>query len=110
MNTILIDPTTVVKKQEFTISITGVTPADLLVNWLRELLFIHNDRYLVYGDFHVVMNSFEEKFISVRGIINAEPIDPARHFILTEIKLVTYHQLAVIRKNSGWEGQVIFDL
>lgn len=110
MNQILIDPASVTKKQTFSIIITGPTPADLLVNWLRELLFLHNDRYIVYNDFHVVLDSFNEQNIVVHGIVHGEPIDPVRHSILTEIKLVTYHQLAVIKKDSGWEGQVIFDI
>jgi len=37
-------------------------------------------------------------------------LDPRRHEILTEIKAVTYHELAVARAGEEWTGRVILDL
>jgi len=39
-----------------------------------------------------------------------EPLDPARHEVRTEVKAVTYHALAVARRDGGWAGRVILDL
>lgn len=39
-----------------------------------------------------------------------ERIDPSRHPLYTELKGVTYHQLAVRRTAAGWWARVIFDV
>ena len=47
---------------------------------------------------------------TVQGAIRGEKFDPARHTFYTEIKAVTYHELAVVRSTAGWRAQVIFDV
>lgn len=47
---------------------------------------------------------------AVRGTAAGERIDPARHVLHTEIKGVTYHQLAVRRLDGGWRARIIFDV
>jgi SHS2 domain-containing protein len=42
--------------------------------------------------------------------VHGEPLDPSRHPIDTEIKAVTYHQIAVEQTNGRWQTRVIFDL
>jgi len=111
MNQLLIDSRSVEKKQEITVIVDGESYEDLLVNWLRELLYIHNDKHLVFCDFKV--NNFEvshEQNMKLFGKAFGELYNEFRHHILTEIKLITYHQLYVRKKNTLWEGQVIFDL
>jgi SHS2 domain-containing protein len=39
-----------------------------------------------------------------------EPLDPARHEILTEVKAVTYHQLQFRQEGARWVGRVVLDL
>ena len=42
--------------------------------------------------------------------LQGEPLDPARHPIDTEIKAVTYHQIAVEQVGGRWQARVIFDI
>jgi len=46
----------------------------------------------------------------LRARVAGEPIDPARHPIVREIKAVTYHGLAVDRVAGGFSAQVVFDV
>lgn len=111
MNQILIDPRTVEKKREIAVNATGDSPADLLINWLRELLYIHNEKHMVYSDFHVVESKLQEDSTSsVSGIAKGESFDQESHHLFTEIKLITYHKLKVCKKGNDWFGRVIFDL
>ena len=87
-------------------TLEGEDLEDLLVNWLRELLFLFNG---------------EGKIVSSTTIITMEPkkikakIDwflfaPDTDECLVEIKAVTYHKIRVERVSSGFEAQVIFDI
>jgi SHS2 domain-containing protein len=88
------------------IVVSGKDPADLLVNFLREVLYAWNgDRFL--------MKACRIREVSPRrlkALLRGEPFDPARHRILKEIKAVTYHQASVEKTGDGWVARVIFDV
>ena len=46
----------------------------------------------------------------VSGWAAGERIDPARHRLYTEIKGVSFHQLAVRERPDGWWARVILDV
>ncbi len=92
--------------EETEITVDGEDWPDLMVNWLRELL------YLWFGEEKLVKKvevlSISEHRISAR--VASDPYDPTNHTIKKEIKAATYHQLQVKEGPSGWEAAVIFDL
>ena len=79
---------------------------DLLVRWLGELLYAFDtDRFLSASvTFHALEPS------RLHATLSGEGFDAKRHPIDTEIKAVTYHQIAVEHLDSGWQAQVIFDI
>ncbi|MGC9976042.1 MAG: archease [Syntrophales bacterium] len=79
---------------------------DLLVNYLREILYLFNGEGLLLKKFAVL----EIDPRHVEGKVWGESFDPARHRINTEIKAVTYHQAAVKKTAKEWQGRVIFDV
>lgn len=88
------------------VDVLGENPADLLVNFLREILYAWNgEGFLMKSCF--VLQITPEK---LRAVLRGEPFDPARHRILKEIKAVTYHQASVSRAGSGWVARVVFDV
>ena len=88
------------------IEVSGYDWPDLMVNWLREVLYLWNGRELLVKSFHII--SLSENNLSVR--VNFDPFNPDRHIIKTEIKAVTYHQIQVNSNSSGWEAKIIFDV
>jgi SHS2 domain-containing protein len=45
------------------------------------------------------------------GTAWGEPLDPARHVLLHEVKAITYHELKVEpTPDSGWLAEVIVDI
>ena len=79
---------------------------DLMVRWLGELLYAYDaDRFLTASAaFHDLGPT------RLRATLHGELFDAARHPIDTEIKAVTYHQIAVERLDTGWQARVIFDI
>lgn len=86
--------------------VQGADVEDLLVNFLRELLYWFNGVGWVLK--RVSILSCGSKRLVVQCVV--EPYHSERHLIKTEIKAVTYHGLSVEKKKNGWKARVIFDV
>lgn len=91
---------------------------DLLVRWLNELVFLY-DTYGFTGRRSAVrINSTTPPSPSVgcaspvlmNGTVWGETFNPDIHERRLLIKAVTYHNLTLTKRNSGWEATVIFDI
>jgi SHS2 domain-containing protein len=76
-------------------------PAEALRDFLAELLYRFSVERKMYVGFAPGSGTVEADW---------EPYDAARHPLGTELKAVTWHQLAVTRKDGAWFGRVIFDV
>ncbi len=88
------------------LSVSGEDRADLMVNWLRELLFLWNGDSLLVKKVDLTALSDCE----LTATVFCDRYAPERHPIHTEIKAVTYHQIRVEHGSAGWEATVIFDV
>jgi len=79
---------------------------ELLVAWLRELLYQHASREMLFKDF--IIERISES--SIKATARGEKIDLARHEVKREIKAVTYHGLKVEKIDGNWTAQIIFDV
>ncbi len=77
----------------------------LLVDWLRELLFVQMTEGLVLTAAEVT--GLDANRLTARAAF-AEPA-PGRP-VERELKGVTYHDLVVERRGEGWFARVVFDL
>ncbi len=103
---IITDLPKVENKVEYQISISGIDREQLLVNWLSELLYLHDVKNLLFKDFCVVNLQDNQLNASARGEVFSED----KHIIKTEIKAVTYHCLSIVQEDHHWKARVIFDL
>ncbi len=79
---------------------------DLLLGWLKELLFWFNtDRFLASACRFDILTT-----TTLQGTVLGERFHPKRHTQGVEVKGVTYHQLTVEPTQTGWEARVIFDI
>ncbi len=88
------------------ILIRGTDEESVLMNWLRELLYLFSVEKEVYIEFDIQpIHSYR-----VAAVIRGESLDCKRHRFETELKAVTYHQFRVVRENERWTARVIFDV
>ena len=78
----------------------------LMVDWLSELLYLHDVENLLFKGFKV--ESVGED--GLKATVKGEPFREGIHVIKTEVKAVTYHQIEVRQETGGWRAQVILDL
>jgi SHS2 domain-containing protein len=86
----------------------GARDADLenmMVRWLSELLYVLEAEGLLLSHFDV--RKLESDVIEAG--VAGEPVDHDRHDLKTELKAVTYHDLAVEQVDGQWLVRVIFD-
>lgn len=103
---LLADPVRVSGNSRETLRVTGMDPIDLLINWLRELLYLWNGRAKLVKQIQVT----EIDDTGLAADLRLDTYDPATHVLRNEIKAVTYHQLTVERSSANeWVATVIFD-
>ena len=94
------------------VRVEGPDIETLLMNWLRELLFLFSVEQDVYSVFKVQFAGGHNAShpLKLAAILKGEPLDFQKHTFETEIKAITYHQFAVVRQNGHWQARVIFDV
>jgi SHS2 domain-containing protein len=103
---IITDLRKVRRRVEKRIDIKGESLDRLMVDWLSELLYLHDVESLLFKGFKV--DSVGEG--GLKAIVKGEPFQEGVHVIKTEVKAVTYHQIEVRQENGRWRAQVILDL
>ena len=88
------------------IRVSGDDRPDLMVNWLREVLYLWTGKQQLVKTVKIL--SLSEH--GIRATVKTDTYDPERHIIKNEIKAVTYHQIQVHETAEGWEAEIIFDV
>ena len=92
--------------KEKALTVEGSDPADLLINYLREILYLFNGEALIIGKCEITKCG--SKTLDARLLL--DPYNKKKHVMKTEIKAVTYHGLSVERIKKGWRARMIFDV
>ena len=82
------DVSKVVPKGEFKIVLSAGSREQLLVDFLQELLFLHDTENLVFGGFAVKTDGQ-----TLEALVRGEGFDGARHPKRSVVKGITYHRL-----------------
>lgn len=100
------DTTNVRSSAEREVTAEGEDRAEVLNRFLQKLLVIFDEEKLLLP--HVRVGKLTERF--VRAVASGETYDPDRHEGRTELKAVTWHELAVEKTTDGWRARVVFDV
>jgi SHS2 domain-containing protein len=103
---LIVEPESVVPREEMTVRVEGRDPPDLLVNWLSELLYLHDAEGWLFCDFE--LRALEDT--SLAAVARGERMDRARHQLRLMVKAITYHQLALEQTPQGWHARVYVDI
>ena len=103
---LIVDLDSIGPREEVTVRVEGHDPADLLVNWLSEILYLHDAEGWLFNDFS--LHSLEDR--SLAAAARGEKFDPERHQAKLLVKAITYHQLTLEKTARGWRAQVYVDV
>ena len=100
---LIVELETVKPRGEVEVKVTAEDLETLMVNWLQELLFLHETQHLVFCEFDVA-----SKTLDLTGRARGEAIDKRRHELKLAVKAVTYHRLKV--DPAKGVAEIIFDI
>ncbi|TDI96478.1 MAG: archease [Deltaproteobacteria bacterium] len=109
MMDVICDLNTIELKNQYSVSSSGNSEEELLVNLLQELLYLHEVKKLLFCKFEFKIND-NIKNREVEGNVWGEEIDFSRHDLLNDIKGVTYSDLKVEHKNGKLSAKITFDI
>ena len=104
---IIADTSHIRKEITLEVEVRGDDLGGLLVNWLNEIIFLHEARELLFAEVEV----FRFTEFLIKGRLSGEPIDLKRHELKNLIKGITYHKLDISQlAEHEWELKVILDI
>jgi SHS2 domain-containing protein len=93
-------------KDRLPLEVEGADRDDLMVNWMRELLYLYQGSGYLLKEFQIS----EVKDTVVKAEVCGEKIDPDRHEIKQEVAAVAYHQSRMAKTGNQWTAQLIFEV
>ncbi len=100
---LMTDVSMVEPRGELEVLVDSRDPESLMVDWLTELLYVHEMENVYLSEFDVRIRE-----LSLRAAVRGEVVDPSRHPGEVLVKAVTYHMIEVNPK-EGY-AVVIFDI
>jgi SHS2 domain-containing protein len=106
----LFDVTTDIEKIEtkdcVPLEVEGTDQDDLLVNWVRELLYLYQGSGYLLKEFRI--SELGDKLVKAEAC--GEKIDPDRHEIKKEIMAIAYDKSRMAKTGDQWTAQLIFEV
>ncbi len=91
--------------EQRTIRVDGEDRVTLLHDLLSEVLYITEVENLVFADARVhICNGYAE------AVLDGEPFDRSRHARGTEVKGISYYELAISQDANGYMLDIVFDV
>lgn len=103
---VMTDPTAIEIKERISLEVEGNDRDDLMVNWMRELLYLYQGSGYLLKEFKIS----QVKDTIVKAEVCGEKVDPDRHEIKQEIAAVAFHKSRMEKTGNQWIAQVIFEL
>ncbi len=103
---VMTDLATVNIKESIPLEVEGSDRDDLMVNWMRELLYLYQSNGYLLKEFKIS----QVKDTIVKAEVRGEKVDPDRHDVKQEIASVAAHKSRIEKTGNQWIAQVIFEL
>lgn len=81
----------------------------LLFQFLQEIIYYKDAQQLLLQVSQIRIDAGTTGY-RLRAEAVGEPIDPARHEMIVDVKAVTLHRLSVQQKKDGWVAVVVLDI
>ena len=106
LTSVILDRDSIRRVESRPVRIEAGDRQQLLVRWLSEVLYLYDGLKFAPRDFRIGRISSRLLEAQVRG----EPFDRLRHTVRLDVKAITYHQLEIRRRGSGYWLQVYLDI
>jgi SHS2 domain-containing protein len=105
LSTLLTSPTEPNSQEQIQVALEGGELDELLVNWLREILFFTQTKRIVVTEADIV--ELSETSLKARLKVRKKRIGAETSI---EVKGVTYHGISIRVNDQGYTAQIIVDI
>ncbi|MGQ9706157.1 MAG: archease [bacterium] len=110
MFSLMVDISKVKHRIKRELRVKGRDISDLLMNFIKELIFLYSTKGELYSEFYITMEKECDETI-VNATCFGETIDPSRHYLSGEVKMLTYHRYKIEqRANGSFIATMLFDM
>ncbi len=102
---LILPDTKLTSQKEMEICLEADSAEELLVDWLRELLFLNQTRKFAMVNAQMIAFSESNLVARISFGINPPEVEPS-----FEIKGVTYHGLSIVKGSEGYSAKIVFDI
>ncbi|MBI2541463.1 archease [Candidatus Woesearchaeota archaeon] len=95
-----------VKKVEF--ELENVKLDNLLYDFLSEILFLKDSKYMVFKNVHVAIS--EGKKNCLKAVLEGDRINPEVQHLENDIKAITMHMFELKKEKNGYKATVVVDI
>jgi len=81
---------------------------NLLYDFLSEILFLKDSKYMVFKHVHVSIN--EGKKNKLKAVLEGDKINPEVQHLENDIKAVTMHMFELKKEKNQWKATVVVDI
>ena len=99
---------TIEAKQKIEINLENEKIDNLLYDFLSEILFLKDSKYMVFKKVKVFIN--QNKKIKLKATLHGERINPKKQQLENDIKAVTMHMFEVKKTKDGYKARVVVDI
>jgi SHS2 domain-containing protein len=91
------------------VAVKGFDEGSLLYNWLETVLVKKDIDKEIFRSSEVTIKRTPEGLF-LRGTLHGESVDPGRHVFKRDVKAVTYHEMAITKKDRRYTLRFLLDL
>jgi SHS2 domain-containing protein len=103
---LIVELQTIEPREVVALEVAGSGPESVLVNWLSELLYLHDAEGWLFREFEIQSLQHD----SLNAVARGEKFQRSRHQTKVSVKAITYHQLKLEKSPFGWRAQVYVDI
>lgn len=105
MTAVITDPAAISPKRRLDVDCEAPDDELLFVDWLNAIIYEMAVRKMLFSRFHVQLTG-----LRLKGTIEGEKIDHAKHKPAVEVKGATYTALRVYQTKNIWIAQCVVDV
>ena len=110
MLSLMVDPSMVEPRQQWTITAQGSDAGSLFVDLLNSVLATKDIENVFFHDVEIELLAQKNEAWHVRCRLDGEPIDLTRHEVDSDVKAATYGGLRAVQTEEGWLLRCLLDL
>lgn len=105
------DIKTVDAKKKLKIEIESEKIENLLYDFLSEILFLKDSKYMVFKKVKVsIKENKKNKKYQLKSILEGDTINPQKQQLENDIKAVTMHMFKVEKIKNSWKATIVLDI